>query len=66
MNDEIIYLHLPEQGLYKNFKNLSEQELKEIDNLARLMQNPEKNFDNFKVFLDSNNVKYKEKKIWLE
>lgn len=27
---------------------------------------PEKSFDNFKVFLDSNNVKYREKKIWLE
>lgn len=27
---------------------------------------PEKSFDNFKVFLESNNVKYNEKKIWLE
>lgn len=27
---------------------------------------PEKSFNDFKVFLDSNNVKYKEKKIWLE
>ena len=26
----------------------------------------EKSFNDFKVFLDSNNVKYKEKKIWLE
>lgn len=27
---------------------------------------PEKSFEDFKIFLDSNNVKYKEKKIWLE
>lgn len=27
---------------------------------------PEKSFNDFKVFLDSNNVKYKEKKVWLE
>ena len=27
---------------------------------------PEKSFEYFKIFLDSNNVKYKERKIWLE
>jgi len=27
---------------------------------------PEKSFESFKVFLDENDVKYKEKKIWLE
>ncbi len=27
---------------------------------------PEKSFEDFKIFLDSNNVKYKEKRVWLE
>lgn len=44
MNDEVIYSHVPEQALYKKFGKLSQTELKEIDNLARLMQDPDKNF----------------------
>lgn len=27
---------------------------------------PEENFENFKIFLDINNVKYKEKRVWVE
>ncbi|MBI5066022.1 hypothetical protein HZA97_07330 [Candidatus Woesearchaeota archaeon] len=54
MNDEIIYLHMPEPGLYQNFKKLSEKELREIDNLAALMQNPEKNFDKLQNIWNTN------------
>ena len=45
MNSEITYVHVPEIATYEKFGMLSEKELKEIDNLARLMQNPDKNFD---------------------
>ena len=45
MNSEITYIHVPEPATYGKLGNLSEKELKEIDNLALLMQNPEKNFD---------------------
>jgi len=45
MNSEITYVHVPEIATYEKFGKLSEKELKEIDNLARLMQNPEENFD---------------------
>ena len=45
MNSEITYIHVPEIATYEKFGKLSEKELKEIDNLALLMQNPEKNFD---------------------
>ncbi len=54
MNDEIIYLHLPEPGLYRNFEKLSREELKEIDELAFLMQNPEKNFDKLQKIWNTN------------
>ncbi|MEK6857070.1 MAG: hypothetical protein AABX39_00605 [Nanoarchaeota archaeon] len=54
MNDEIIYLHVPEPGTYKNFKKLSEKELKEIDDLATLMQNPDKNFKELQHIWDTN------------
>lgn len=47
MNNEIIYIHGPAGGYggYEKFQNLSKQELDKIDNLARLMQNPDENFD---------------------
>jgi len=48
MNDEIIYLHNPEITNFKRFDKLSEEQLSEIDNLATLMQNPDKNFDQLK------------------
>lgn len=45
MNSEIIYLHAPEMVKLANFEKLSKQELSEIDDLARLMQKPDENFD---------------------
>lgn len=45
MNNEIIYSHGSVYGNPKRFENLTLQELEKIDNLARLMQNPDENFD---------------------
>lgn len=45
MNDEIIYFHTPEITNFGKFDKLSEEKLIEIDNLAKLMQDPDKNFD---------------------
>lgn len=45
MNSEITYVHVPELATYAGFGKLSEKDLREIDALARLMQNPEENFD---------------------
>lgn len=44
MNDEIIFLHLPKYIQDKKFE-LSEEEYKELDELANLMLNPDLNFD---------------------
>lgn len=44
MNNEIIYLHRP-QYILEQFDKLLEKELKEIDNLALLMQKPDDNFE---------------------
>ena len=44
MNDEIIFLHLPKYVQDKNLI-LSEDEYKELDNLATLLLNPDDNFD---------------------
>lgn len=44
MNHEIIFLHQPEYVVQKNFE-LSEQEYLELDELAKLMLSPDKNFD---------------------
>lgn len=44
MNNEIIFLHIPKYIQDKNFE-LSKQEYAELDNLARLMLNPDKNFE---------------------
>ena len=43
MNDEIIFLHMPKYIQDKNFE-LSEEEYKELDNLANLMLSPNENF----------------------
>lgn len=43
MNSEIIYMHVPE-FIYAQFDKLSDDDLKEIDELAELMQDPDKNF----------------------
>lgn len=56
MNNEIIYLHNP--ILIKDFAHLSEEELQEIDELARLMQNPDENFDALKsIFTEKREVR---------
>ena len=44
MNNEIIFLHQPKYIQKKNFE-LSESEYKELDILATLMLDPDKNFD---------------------
>lgn len=43
MNDEIIFLHMPKYIQDKKFE-LSEEEYKELDNLASLMLNLNENF----------------------
>lgn len=45
MNNEIIYLHHPEMVILGNFKKLSEDKLKEIDELATLLKKPDDNFE---------------------
>lgn len=45
MNSEIIYPHHPGFIMFSKFKKLDEDKLREIDGFARLMQNPDKNFD---------------------
>ena len=44
MNDEIIFLHLPKYIVDKNFE-LNEEEYIELDNLAKLMLDPDTNFE---------------------
>lgn len=44
MNDEIIFLHMPKYIQDKNFE-LSEEEYRELDELAELLLEPDKNFD---------------------
>ncbi len=48
MNNEIIYFHGPNYSRISKFKNLKEKDFEEIDGLARLMINPDKNFDELK------------------
>lgn len=57
MNDEIIFLHLPKYIQDKNFE-LTDEEYKELDNLANLMLDPDSNFSKLKEFWD-NNVKFR-------
>lgn len=47
MNDEIIFLHLPKYIQEKNFE-LSEEEYIELDKLAELLLDPDKNFNELK------------------
>lgn len=44
MNNEIISLHLPKYIIDKKFK-LSEEEYVELEDLAKLMLDPDNNFD---------------------
>lgn len=54
MNNEIIYAHHPSFVTLKNFPQLKEDELEEIDQLAYLMQEPDKNFDKLINIWESN------------
>lgn len=53
MNNEIIYVHYPKYLRDRNFI-LTEEELKEIDELATLMLDIEKNFDALKDIWENN------------
>lgn len=44
MNNEIVYVHSPEY-LYNKWDNLTEKDKKELDGLAQIMLEPDKNFD---------------------
>ncbi len=57
MNDEIIFLHLPKYILDKDL-NLTEDELKELDDLATLMLEPDINFFKLREIWN-NNIKYR-------
>ena len=53
MNNEIIFLHVPKYIEDKNFE-LSEEEYKELDELANLMLVPNSNFDKLKEIWEIN------------
>ena len=50
----LFYLHVPEPATYIKFNKLSKQELEEIDNLAVLMQDPDKNFFDLQKIWETN------------
>lgn len=52
MNNEIIFLHLPKYIMDKDLE-LSEEEYIELDELAKLMLNPNENFDKLKYIWDN-------------
>ena len=56
MNSEIIYIYGPSNnfGDPEKFAKLSEKELKSIDELARLMQNPDTNFSKLQKIWNTN------------
>ncbi len=53
MNSEILYLHHPELAMLNNFSKNSVDKLKEIDELAILMKNPDDNFDKLLTIWDT-------------
>lgn len=53
MNNEILYQHGPLYG-WGRMDKLTGEELKEIDNLAKLMQKPDENFDKLKYIWETN------------
>ena len=57
MNNEIIFLHLPKYIIDKNLE-LSKEEYVELDNLARLMLDPDTNFEKL-VEIWNNNTKFR-------
>ena len=54
MNNEVIYLHHPKITMFGEFEKLSENKLKEIDQLAELLQNPDENFDELQKIWQTN------------
>ena len=56
MNNEILYIYGPSNnyGVPKVFDKLSEKELKKIDELAVLMQDSDKNFDELQNIWNTN------------
>lgn len=54
MNNEIIYLHHPQIVMPGVFEKLSENELKQIDHLAKLMLSPDGNFDELQKVWETN------------
>jgi|688.fasta_scaffold220920_2 hypothetical protein len=54
MNNEIIYLHSPDQLHPGKFDKLSEIELQEIDAIAELMLDPDNNFEALQSIYDTN------------
>jgi hypothetical protein len=54
MNNEIIYLHSPDHLHPGKFERLKESDLKEIDAVAELMLDPDKNFEALKNLYDTN------------
>lgn len=53
MNSEIMYRHTA-QYVYDRFDQLTVEELSQIDNLAKLMQNPDENFEELKRIWNTN------------
>lgn len=53
MNHEVIYLHTPQITNFGTFDKLSEEQLIEIDNLAKLMQKPDDNFEELQKIWDT-------------
>jgi len=54
MNSEIIYLHHPKLAMYREFGKLTGSKLKEIDQLADLMLDPDENFDKLQKIWETN------------
>lgn len=57
MNDEVIFLHVPKYICDKHYK-LNKKELKELDYLANLMLEPNKNFDKLE-YIWKENIKFR-------
>lgn len=53
MNEENIYLHIPGLVRWHEFPKLTEKRLKEIDELAELMTDPDANFDQLKELYET-------------
>ncbi|HRH23138.1 MAG TPA: transglutaminase domain-containing protein [Candidatus Magasanikbacteria bacterium] len=54
MNSEIYYKHLPRMSRLPNFRKLTESELKKIDHLAKLMLDPDTNFNELQRIYSTN------------